>query len=164
MSLFYGNISGFISGPRIKMSKGILYSCSNLVVSVLTLFAFFKQVWVDPQADTIRMKRRIFWIFKSSWQVYFSDIRNIKYYCREIKANWSEYDEDYNAEDQYLVGLNLNDGRYKHLWTFAEGNGIQGSDSLEFVELLKFFTKKTLGPDHNRLRFPNQDWSPPWAK
>ena len=137
----------------------------------MTLFAFFKQVWVDPEDDTIRMERRIFWLWKFSWQIDFDDIRNIKYECRETRSGWDEYDGDYNTTDRYIVGLNLTDDRYKKIWTFSGNagsvlgfNGPQGEDSLGYVELLQFFTKKTLGPDHSRLRHNNQDSRPVWAK
>ena len=164
MSLFVSTISGLIFGPRIKMRGSVLYSRSNLIGAFLTLFAFLKQVWVDPEADTIRSERRIFWFWKLSWQVDFDDIRNIKYQCRQIKTSWNKYYQQYNTIDRYVVGLNLNDGRYKNLWTFSDGDGFQAADSLEYVELLQFFTKKTLGPDHSRLRHNNQDFRPVWAK
>lgn len=171
LSNIFSTIGGFTSRPAMKMRNGILYSRSNIFGAILTLFAFFKQVWVDPEADTIRMERRIFWFWKLSWQVDFNDIKNIKYECRETRSSWDDYDGDYNTVDRYIVGLNLHDARDKEIWTFTGNtgsvlgfNGSQGEDSLGYVELLQFFTKKTLGPDHSRLSHPNQDWRPVWAK
>lgn len=164
MGLFYSTISSFFFGPRIKMQKGILYCRSSLFGSLLTLFAFFKQVWVDPQADTVRSQRRILWIFKLSWQVDFCEIRNIKYECKETTTGWDEYQQEYDTIDRYVVGLNLHDGRYKQIWSFPAAGGFQCDGSLEYVEMLQFFTKKTLGPDHSRLSHQNQDWRPAWAE
>ena len=171
LSKIFGFFGGVTSRPAMKMRDGILYSRSNLFGAILTLFAFFKQVWVDPEADTIRMERRIFWFWKYSWQVDFNDIRNIKYECKETSTGWDDYSGDYFTHDRYVIGLNLTDCRYKKMWTFS-GNagssllfqGSQGVDSLEYIEVLQFFTKKTLGPDHNRLRHQNQDLRPVWAK
>ena len=175
INIILNNIFSFLGGvtsrPAMKMRDGILYSRTNIFGAILTLFAFFKQVWVDPEEDAIRYERRIFWFWKLSWQVDFDDIRNIKYECREARTGWDDYEGDYYTHDRYIVGLNLNDGRYKKMWTFSgnAGSGLffqgsQGVDSLEYIELLQFFTKKTLGPDHSKLSHSNQDFRPVWAK
>ena len=136
--------------PRIRFSNGILYSRSNLFLSLLTLFLFFKRITVCPSTKTVSIRRRVFWFFKRVREIPFDSVEKVGYDYRGVEHHGGESGP--SETSYFTVSLRLRGGESVKLWTFSgQGGwydsiliGSQADDSGYFVDLLKFLLDKRL--------------------
>ena len=134
--------------PKIRFSNGILYSRSNIILSLLTLFLFFKRITVCPSERTITIHRRLFWLLSRVREIPFDAVEEVNYDHRGVEHHGGEGG---SSETSYFtVSLRLHSGERVKLWTFSgQGGwyasifiGTQADYSGYFVDLLKFLLEK----------------------
>ena len=151
--------SGLLTGPMVLVRNEKMISNSNLIFSLLILFLYVKQVSVDPETETVRIQRRIFWLFKSVKDIPFEQIRRVDYeFSKKFKdiglfdllflilifgRRYYYFNRDRNSNfwGRYVVSVILEDSTSVKLWSFSGGDD---ADSLYCTEYLQHLTDKAL--------------------
>ena len=136
--------------PKVRFSDDKLYSRSNILLSLLTLFLFFKRITVCPSARTITIHRQLFWFFLRVQEIPFDSVKKVDYEYRGFEHHGGE--SGGGETSYYTVSLRLYSGKCVKLWTFSgEGGlddaiiiGTQAENSGYFVDMLKFLLEKPL--------------------
>lgn len=154
--------SGLLTGPMVLVRNEKMISHSNLIFSLLILFLYVKRVSVEPETETVRIQRRIFWLFKIVRDIPFEKICRVDYeFSKKFKDislcdlllfslifrnrhYYFDRDGNSNLWGRYIVSVILKDSTEVKLWSFS---GRDDADSLYCTEYLQHLTDKPLVQD-----------------
>jgi len=112
--------------PRLTKRKDRLVASTPWRLRVLTLGLFLRWVIIDPKQGVIILRRRYFWFFGRGWRIPFDAVAAVTYAYQDWgdSGGWSWAHDTF---DIFRVGLRLQSGKERHLFTFL-GDGTFRND------------------------------------
>jgi hypothetical protein len=123
--------------PTIKTVGGKLVARSSWWAYLTCLGLYSAKVTVDPTRSLVVVNRKLGWLLPSRREIPFADIRCVAY-CYQgpsssAAARWFSEIE----EDNFTVGLRLQDQTYIHLFRFrGSSRGTQEVESKAYATQL----------------------------
>ena len=97
-------------GPNVRTEAGVIKARTSIPFSLVSLGLCQKRVEVDLRERVFRVLHWNFWVFPKRWTIPFSEVSEIKYSYRDLKAFLPSPNMAGNAWDSYSISLKLHDG------------------------------------------------------
>jgi hypothetical protein len=149
--------------PRVWWEGPTLCARTALILQLLCLFFWSKEIRVNPRAKTVSIQRRYLWFLRHRRAIHFNDISHLDYQYSSLMTGWNWMGQETDALESYTVALVLESREEVTLMRFrGEGSrhtglggvllgdslidveGDQQARSLNFVDALRDVTGKGL--------------------